>query len=92
MSITLSPVSTVFGLLPFRWLLLPREAEGRDTEPGQRITTPAHLPPHKAQGLQPAATYRERARAIGPYTAQAIELLLADPVIDRHSSAVTYLL
>lgn len=59
----------------------------RATEAGQRITTVAHLPPHKAQGLQPAATCREQAAAIGPYTAQAIELLLADPVIDRHASA-----
>jgi transposase len=59
----------------------------RAREAGARITTDAHLPPHKAQGLQPAATCRERALAIGPYTAQAIELLLADSVIDRHSSA-----
>lgn len=59
----------------------------RASEPGQRVTTESHLPPRKAQGLQPAATCRERAAAIGPYTAQAIELLLADKVIDRHTSA-----
>jgi transposase len=59
----------------------------RTREPGKRVTIEAHLPPHKAQGLQPATTCRERAVAIGPYTAQAIELLLADAVIDRHSSA-----
>jgi transposase len=59
----------------------------RAYEAGARVTTAAHLPPRKAQGLQPAATCRERAGAIGPYTAQAIELLLADTVIDRHSSA-----
>lgn len=59
----------------------------RAHEPGQRHTNLAHLPPNKAQGLQPATTCRERAAAVGPYTAQAIDLLLSDPVIDRHSSA-----
>jgi len=56
-------------------------------EPGQRVTNPAHLPPDKAKGLQPATTCRERAVAIGPYTTKAIDLLLADTVVDRHSSA-----
>ena len=59
----------------------------RAREAGTRVTNEAHLPLHKAQGLQPATTCRERAIAIGPYTAQAIDLLLADTVIDRHSSA-----
>ncbi len=59
----------------------------RANEPGQRITNPLHLPPDKAKGLQPATTCRERAVAIGPYTTQAIDLLLADTVMDRHSSA-----
>lgn len=59
----------------------------RAREPGQRITNPTHLPPDKAKGMQPATTCRERAAAIGPYTAQAIDILLADAVVDRHSSA-----
>jgi transposase len=54
---------------------------------GQRVTNPAHLPPHKMPGLQGHATVRERAAGIGPYTAQAIALLLEDAVVDRHSSA-----
>jgi transposase len=65
----------------------------RATQAGQRLTNPAHLPPNKAKGLllsplmEFVGTYRQRAEAIGPFTAQAIELLLADKVVDRHSSA-----
>lgn len=66
---------------------------GRATQPGQRLTNPVHLPPNKAKGLLPSplrefvGTYRQRAEAVGPFTAQAIELLLADKVVDRHASA-----
>ena len=60
----------------------------RAAAPGQRITQPTHLPPYKALGLQPTATCRERASTIGPYLSQAVEQLLGDPVVDRHSAAI----
>ena len=60
----------------------------RATAPGQRITLPLHLPPYKALALQPAATCRERASAIGPCLLQAVDLLLSDRVVDRHTAAL----
>ena len=60
---------------------------GRAKQAGQRVTNVAHLPDYKARGLEGRATVRERAAGIGPYTAQAIALLMDDAVVDRHSSA-----
>jgi transposase len=52
--------------------------------PGERSTHPEHLPPEKLPGwlLDRAAT-RDEAAAIGPSTAQVVDSLLGDPVVDR---------
>jgi hypothetical protein len=56
----------------------------RAQKPGERLTHPAHLPPEMLPGL-----YLDRpgcqatAADIGPATAQVVETLLADPVVER---------
>ncbi len=59
----------------------------RAKHPGERTTNVAHLPDYKARGLEGRSTVRQRAAEIGPYTAEAIALLMDDAVVDRHSSA-----
>lgn len=58
----------------------------RATEPGQRLTNPAHLPPDKLPGL---VLDRDACRAvaedIGFSTTALVGRLLADPVVDRLS-------
>jgi hypothetical protein len=59
----------------------------RATEPGQRITNPAHLPPDKLPGL---VLDRDACQAvaadIGLATTALVGRLLADPVVDRLST------
>lgn len=56
----------------------------RATQPGQRQTHPAHYPPDKLPGL---TRTREACQAaaddIGPATAQVVQTMCADPVLDR---------
>ena len=60
-----------------------RRTAGR-YRPGQRVTNPAHLPPKKLRYLMQTPTWcRERAAQIGPATAEFIERLLGDEVLDR---------
>ena len=56
----------------------------RATQPGQRQTLLDHLPPEKVAGLTltPQACL-DRAAQIGPYTAEAMTLLLAERPVDR---------
>jgi len=57
---------------------------GRAYRPGQRVTNPAHLPPKKLRYLMQTPTWcRERAAQIGPSTADFIERLLGDEVLDQ---------
>lgn len=56
----------------------------RATRPGQRQTHPAHLPPELAEGVYLDREGCQRAaQDIGPATAQVVEALLADPVVER---------
>jgi len=58
----------------------------RATEPGQRITNPAHLPPDKLPGLVlDRVTCQAVAADIGLATTALVGRLLADPVVDRLS-------
>jgi hypothetical protein len=58
----------------------------RATEPGQRLTNPAHLPPDKLPGLVlDRATCQAVAADIGLATTALVGRLLADPVVDRLS-------
>jgi hypothetical protein len=58
----------------------------RATEPGQRITNPAHLPPDKLPGLVlDRAACQLVAGDIGPAASAVVGRLLADPVVDRLS-------
>jgi len=60
----------------------------RAARAGERRTHPDHLPPEKLPGLMlDRETCLDEARAIGVSTAQVIEALLADPVMDRLPSA-----
>jgi len=60
----------------------------RATQPGQRVTHPDHLPPHKRPGLeQTRESCREQAHAVGPATTEIVEALLADPVLERLPTA-----
>ena len=56
----------------------------RATEPGQRRTHPDHLPPHRVDALTltPERCQAE-ATAIGPWTLQVVEALLAERPLDR---------
>jgi len=64
----------------------------RADHPGQRQTHPDHLPPEKLPGLE---WTRERCQAlaaeIGPATTELVQILFADPVVDRHGRAVRVL-
>jgi transposase len=58
----------------------------RATEPGQRMTNPAHLPPDKLPGLVlDRAACQAVAADIGLATTALVGRLLADPVVDRLS-------
>ena len=64
----------------------------RAQQPGERHTQPDHLPPEKLPGLE---WTRERCRAlaaeVGPETAQLVQTLLDDTVVDRHGRVVRVL-
>jgi transposase len=56
----------------------------RATEPGERLTNPAHLPPEKLPGLLlDRAGCQAAAADIGPATATFVDRLLADTVVER---------
>lgn len=56
----------------------------RAQQPGQRMTHPAHLPPHLVEGLcTDHAACQATAQEIGPATTQVVAQLLADPVVER---------
>jgi len=55
----------------------------RAEAPGTRRTHPEHLPPEKLDGLRGRADCVQQASQIGPHTAQIVETLLTDPVLDR---------
>jgi hypothetical protein len=58
----------------------------RATEPGQRITNPAHLPPDKLPGLvMDREACQSVAADVGFSTTALVGRLLADPVVDRLS-------
>lgn len=60
----------------------------RATQPGQRLTHPDHLPPHKRPGLeQTRESCREEAAAVGGATTEIVEALLSDPVLERLPTA-----
>lgn len=60
----------------------------RARQPGERLTHPDHLPPQKLPGLQLGReSCLERATEIGPAVRQVVEILLADPVLDRLRTA-----
>jgi transposase len=56
----------------------------RATQPGERVTLLAHLPPEKVAGLTltPSGCL-ERAHAIGPATGEVVAQLLAERPVDR---------
>ena len=56
---------------------------------GSRVTEKNHLPPHKVQGLMPApGRVMEKAAAVGPFTAEAVNLMLGDRPLDRLRGAM----
>jgi transposase len=60
----------------------------RAQKPGERLTNPNHLPPHKLPGqLQTDASLREEALVVGPAAAEIVERLLTDPVLYRVPTA-----
>jgi transposase len=60
----------------------------RASQPGQRITNPAHLPPDKLPGLVlDRAACQAVAADVGLATTALVGRLLADPVVDRLSMA-----
>ena len=60
----------------------------RAGQPGERLTHPDHLPPHKLPGLlQTRQSCLEEAALIGEATAQIVQTLLDDPILDRLPSA-----
>lgn len=60
----------------------------RAQKPGERLTHPDHLPPHKLPGLlQSRESCREQAGAVGTATLALVERLLEDPILDRLPTA-----
>jgi transposase len=60
----------------------------RATQPGQRMTNPAHLPPELLDGLMTSReACRTSAEEIGPATWAVVAALLDDPVVDRVHTA-----
>jgi transposase len=60
----------------------------RAGQPGERLTHPDHLPPHKLPGLlQTRQSCLEDAARIGTATAQVVQTLLDDPILERLPSA-----
>lgn len=60
----------------------------RATKPGERVTNPAHLPPHKLEILnQNREGVQAEADGVGPATSQTVKALLEDPALDRLPSA-----
>lgn len=56
----------------------------RAQEPGQRCTHPDHLPPEKVAGVYlTRETCLVTAQDLGPATAEVVQTLLADPVLER---------
>jgi hypothetical protein len=61
----------------------------RAQRPGARQTHPDHLPAEKLPGaLWSRDLCRAMATEIGPATTQVVQMLLDDPVVDRHSRVV----
>lgn len=59
----------------------------RATQAGQRLTHPAHLPPEKLPGLLLTAEGAQAAaRDIGPATAEVVQTLLADSLLDQRDN------
>jgi hypothetical protein len=64
----------------------------RAQAPGERQTHLDHLPPAKLPGLTWTRDMcRVLAAQVGPATAQVVQTLLADPVLDRHPRVVRLL-
>jgi transposase len=62
----------------------PLATHDRAHHPGQRLTHPDHLPPHKVAGLTVNRDEcRSAATAIGPATDHIVTTLLGDPAVDR---------
>ena len=60
----------------------------RAGKPGQRLTHPDHLPPHKLPGLtQTRETCLEVAACVGKATLQIVQSLLDDPILERLPTA-----
>lgn len=60
----------------------------RATQPGQRITSSAHLPPDKLAGLMATPVLlRQKAVAVGPAASELIEQLLGERPLDRLRTA-----
>ena len=60
----------------------------RATQPGERLTHLAHLPPTKVPGLiQDRDSLLAEAEAVGPALLQIVQGLLADPVLYRIPTA-----
>jgi hypothetical protein len=56
----------------------------RATQPGQRQTHLAHLPPEKVPGLTwNRESCQARAEEVGPATVETVQRLLNDPVVER---------
>ena len=64
----------------------------RAPRPGARVTHPDHLPPAKVPGaLWTRETCQALAAEVGPATAQLVETLVADPVLDRLARVIRVL-
>jgi hypothetical protein len=62
----------------------PLATHDRAHHPGQRLTHPDHLPPHKVAGLTVNRDEcRSAATAIGPATDHIVTTVLGDPAVDR---------
>jgi Mu transposase, C-terminal domain len=56
----------------------------RAQAPGERHTHLSHLPPYKLPGLlRTRQTCQADADAVGPATAEVVQTILADPIVDR---------
>ena len=56
----------------------------RARAPGERHTHLSHLPPYKLPGLlRTRQTCQADAAAVGPATAEVVQTILADPIVDR---------
>jgi hypothetical protein len=64
----------------------------RAQQPGERLTHPDHLPPHKLPGATwSRATCERLAAEVGPATSEVVQTLLSDGVVDRHQRVIRIL-